>query len=68
VTESHSLRHCRDEDAGVSTCFPSIENEGEGVCIANFGNGSGGAFVPGAAVVSRAVGGGAIGVLLECAP
>jgi hypothetical protein len=66
--EPRSLRHCRDEDFGASTCLPAPSSELDGVCVATIRDVSPGAFVPGAQVVSSAVGGGATGVLLECAP
>ena len=53
-----SVRHCRDEDVGSATCRQ---------CVAVVRDGAG-ASIPGAAVVSSAVGG-AVGVaFLDCAP
>ncbi len=63
-----SLRHCREEDFGSSTCMFIEGSVDEGVCVANVRADVPGAFVPGAAVVSAAGDGGGAVFLLDCAP
>lgn len=65
---SLSLRHCREQDFGSTTCrYTPDDTGGAAQCVAVVRDG-GGAFVPGAAVVSSAVGDGVGVAFLDCAP